>query len=171
MSTEIVQTLVDGLSVGGLYALTALGIGLIFSVMRLGNFAHSEFITVAAYVLFALSGQPLVMSISASVLLAIALAVLTERVGFRPLRNADPATLLISSFTVSMFLQRLMIFLIGSRPKAIDPLPHLGDTHPGDFVPLLPAMRIAPSEPFVSAFARAREANARAEAVDKGARP
>lgn len=125
MSTEIIQTAIDALSVGGLYALTALGIGLIFSVMRLGNFAHSEFITVAAYMLFALSGQPLIMSISASVLVAVALAVLTERIGFRPLRNADPATLLISSFTVSMFLQRLMVFLIGSRPKAIDPLPML----------------------------------------------
>jgi branched-chain amino acid transport system permease protein len=132
MNTEVVQTLVDGLSVGGLYALTALGIGLIFSVMRLGNFAHSEFITVAAYVLFALSGQALIMSISASVLVAVALAVLTERVGFRPIRNADPATLLISSFTVSMFLQRLMVFLIGSRPKAIDPLPMLnGSWHVG----------------------------------------
>lgn len=132
MSTEIIQTVVDALSVGGLYALTALGIGLIFSVMRLGNFAHSEFITVAAYVLFALSGNALVMSIAAAVLVAMVLAVLTERVAFRPLRNADPATLLISSFTVSMFLQRLMVFLIGSRPKALDPLPMLnGSLHVG----------------------------------------
>lgn len=128
MSTEIIQTTVDALSVGGLYALTALGIGLIFSVMRLGNFAHSEFITVGAYVLFALSGHALIMSISAAVLVAMLLAVLTERIGFRPLRSADPATLLISSFTVSMFLQRLMIFLLGSRPKALDPLPMLNDS-------------------------------------------
>lgn len=130
MSTDIIQTMVDALSVGGLYALTALGIGLIFSVMRLGNFAHSEFITVAAYVLFALSGNALIMSIAGAVLVAMVLAVLTERIAFRPLRNADPATLLISSFTVSMFLQRLMIFLIGSRPKALDPLPMLnGSIH------------------------------------------
>lgn len=132
MSTTTIQTLVDALSVGGLYALTALGIGLIFSVMRLGNFAHSEFITVAAYVLFALSGNALIMSISASVLVAVALAVLTERVAFRPLRQADPATMLISSFTVSMFLQKLMIFLFGSRVKTIDPLPMLnGSLHIG----------------------------------------
>lgn len=125
MSTALIQTLVDALSVGGLYALTALGIGLIFSVMRLGNFAHAEFVTVAAYALFALSGNGLVMSIAASVLVAIALAVLTERAAFRPLRNADPATMLISSFTVSMLLQKLMIFVAGSRPKALDPLPML----------------------------------------------
>ena len=132
MSGEIIQTMVDALSVGGLYALTALGIGLIFSVMRLGNFAHSEFVTVAAYVLFALSGHALIMSIAGAVLVAMLLAVLTERIAFRPLRNADPATLLISSFTVSMFLQKLMIFLVGSRPKALDPLPLLnGSIHLG----------------------------------------
>jgi branched-chain amino acid transport system permease protein len=120
-----VQILIDAISVGGLYALTALGIGLIFSVMRLANFAHAEFVTVAAYTLFALSGQPIVMSIAAAVLVAIVLAVLTERIAFRPLRGADSATLLISSFAVSMFLQKLLIFAVGSRPKALDPLPML----------------------------------------------
>lgn len=121
----IIQVLVDAFSLGGLYALTALGIGLIFSVMRLANFAHAEFVTVAAYVLFALSGQPIVIGIAGSVLVTLALAVLTERLAFRPLRNADPATMLISSFSVSMFLQRLLVFLVGSRIKTLDPLPML----------------------------------------------
>ncbi|WP_176038564.1 branched-chain amino acid ABC transporter permease [Brucella tritici] len=125
MKTELVQIFVDAFSVGGLYALTALGIGLIFSVMRLANFAHAEFITVAAYTLFALSGQPLLISIAISLLVVIALAVLTERVAFRPLRKADPATMLISSFAVSMLLQKLLIFTFGSRVKALDPLPML----------------------------------------------
>lgn len=123
--TSFVQILVDGLSVGGLFALTALGIGLIFSVMRLANFAHAEFVTVSAYVLFALSGQGLLMMISGSVLAAIGLAIVTERVAFRPLRRADPATMLIASFAVSMFLQKLLIFAVGSRVKALDPLPML----------------------------------------------
>jgi branched-chain amino acid transport system permease protein len=126
VSAAVLQTVVDACSVGGLYALTALGLGLIFSVMRLGNFAHSEFVTVAAYVLFALSGEPRVMAISAAVLTAMALAVLTERIAFRPFRHADPATMLISSFTVSMLLQRSMVFLFGSRVKTIDPLPMIG---------------------------------------------
>ena len=53
---RLVQTLVDALSVGGLYALTALGIGLIFGVMRLINFAHGELIMIAGYALLALFG-------------------------------------------------------------------------------------------------------------------
>ncbi|MFE0019281.1 branched-chain amino acid ABC transporter permease [Mesorhizobium sp. NPDC059054] len=122
---QFLQIAIDALSVGGLYALTALGIGLVFSVMRLANFAHAEFVTVAAYVLLALSGQPVVMSIAASVLVAIALAVLTERIAFRPIRQADQATMLIASFAVSMLLQRVLVFFLGSRIKAVDPLPVL----------------------------------------------
>lgn len=122
---EFVQILVDALSVGGLYALTALGIGLIFSVMRLANFAHAEFVTIPAYALFALSGQPVMVGIVASVLVAVILAIVTERIAFRPLRNADPATMLIASFAVSMLLQKLLVFSMGSRVKTLDPLPML----------------------------------------------
>lgn len=122
------QILIDAVSVGGLYALTALGIGLIFSVMRLANFAHAELVTVAAYMLFAFSGSPVVIAILVAVAAAVLLALATERIAFRPLRGADSATLLISSFAVSMFLQKLLVFLVGSRPKALDPLPALGRT-------------------------------------------
>lgn len=142
---QFLQIAIDALSVGGLYALTALGIGLVFSVMRLANFAHAEFVTVAAYVLLALSGQPIVMAIAASVLVAIALAVLTERIAFRPIRQADQATMLIASFAVSMLLQRLLVFFLGSRIKAVDPLPVLSQaiTISGAQVNLLKLVTIA----------------------------
>ena len=120
-----VQIVVDALSLGGLYALTALGIGLIFSVMRLANFAHAELVTCAAYALFALSGHPFVMAFASSVVLAMVLAMLTERMAFRPLRAADPTTMMIASFTVSMLIQKLLIFALGSRPKSLDPMPAL----------------------------------------------
>lgn len=123
--TEIIQIVMDSLSLGGLYALTALGIGIVFSVMRLANFAHAELVTCAAYALFALSGHPVVIAIAGAVLVAMALAVLTERLAFRPLRKADPATMLIASFTVSMLLQKIMVFAFGSRVKSIDLLPVL----------------------------------------------
>ena len=123
---HLVQTLVDAVSVGSLYALTALGIGLIFGVMRLINFAHGELITFAAYALLALFGLPVPVMLFGAMVVAVALALITERTAFRPLRNADPTTLLISSFAVSFFLQKLLILVVGSRLKGLDFLPALG---------------------------------------------
>ena len=122
---EALQIGVDAVSLGGLYALTALGIGLIFSVMRLGNLAHAEFVTIPAYALFALSGQPAIVAIGAALLVGVVLALVVERVAFRTLRNADGATMLIASFAVSMLLQKLLVFSAGSRIKTFDPLPAL----------------------------------------------
>jgi branched-chain amino acid transport system permease protein len=123
---RLVQIAVDAVSVGSLYALTALGIGLIFGVMRLINFAHGELITLAAYTLLALYGMPVPVMIFGAVVVAVLIALLTERAAFRPLRNADPTTLLISSFAVSFFLQKLLILVVGSRLKGLDFLPSLG---------------------------------------------
>jgi branched-chain amino acid transport system permease protein len=121
-----IQTLADAISVGGLYALTALGIGLIFGVMRLINFAYGSLIMICGYALLALFGQPLIVMLIAGLLAAVLLALATERAAFRPLRDADPATLLISSFAVSFFLEKTLILVVGSRPKGIDFLPELG---------------------------------------------
>ncbi len=126
MIERSVQTLVDAVSLGSLYALTALGIGLIFGVMRLINFAHGELITVSAYGLLALVGFPIPVMLFGAIAVAIILALVTERAAFRPLRSADPTTLLISSFAVSFFLQKMLILVVGSRLKGIDFLPALG---------------------------------------------
>lgn len=119
------QILFDAASVGGLYALTALGIGLIFGVMRLVNFAHADLITLGGYAILLLFTQSAALAILGASVVAVALALVTERTAFRPLRGADPATLLISSFAVSFFLQKTMIMLIGARPKGVDFLPSL----------------------------------------------
>jgi branched-chain amino acid transport system permease protein len=125
MMERLVQTLVDAVSVGSLYALTALGIGLIFGVMRLINFAHGELITVSAYTLLALVGAPVPLMLFGALVAGVVLALLTERAAFRPLRTADPTTLLISSFAVSFFLQKLLILVVGSRLKGLNFLPSL----------------------------------------------
>lgn len=117
--TEIVQHVIDAISVGSLYALIALGIALVFGVVRVVNFAHGEFIMVGAYLILLSSslGWPLVVAICiAGVAL---LAVISERLVFRPLRFSDPTTLLVGSLAVSIFLQNGAILTEGSRAKGV----------------------------------------------------
>lgn len=131
----LIQHVVDALALGSLYALTALGIGLIFGVMRLINFAHGDFIMVGAFSLVVPSGAatsmllvgawpaPALIATVCAVVIALALA--TERLAFRPLRRADPAVLLITSFALSFFLQHAVIAIHGGRPKSANIWPHL----------------------------------------------
>lgn len=123
----VIQNAIDAISLGAVYALAALGIGLIFSIMRLINFAHGELIMVGGFTLYALAGQPYLVMGLAAVLVAAILALGLERVAFRPLRKANPATLLISSFAVSYLLQHVVLMIFGSRPMGVDFLPQLGD--------------------------------------------
>jgi branched-chain amino acid transport system permease protein len=124
---NVVQNVVDAVSVGSLYALTALGIGLIFGVMRLINFAHSELIMLTGYTLLLFASEPAVVAIIGGLVVAVAAALLTERIAFRPLRGADPTTLLIASFAVSFFIQKTMALTVGSKTKGVDFLPSLGN--------------------------------------------
>jgi len=118
--SQIAQILVDALSVGSLYALSALGIGLIFGIMRLINFAHGEYIALGAYLLMVMGGLWIPLSILLMVIAIAVLAVGTERIAFRPVRNADPTTMLITSFAVSFLLQNVYRLIWGSRPMGFD---------------------------------------------------
>jgi branched-chain amino acid transport system permease protein len=113
----LLQHLIDAVTYGSQYALYALGIALIFGIMGLINFAHGELIMVGAFtiVLIGAPGWPVV--IIATVGIAVVFAMAMERVAFRPLRGASPATLLIASFAVSYALQNLAILIEGSAPQ------------------------------------------------------
>ncbi len=124
----VVQNAIDAVSLGAVYALAALGIGLIFSIMRLINFAHGELIMVGGFVLYSLAGQPLLVMGIAVIIVVTLLALGMERVAFRPLRKANPATLLISSFAVSYLLQHIVLIIFGSRPMGVDFLGVLGES-------------------------------------------
>jgi len=121
----IVQALIDALSIGSIYALTALGIGLIFGIMRLINFAHAEFITVGVYILMLTIalGFPVALFLAAGGVMVLAL--LSERLAFRPVRGADPSTLLVTSFALSYLLQHTLVLMFGARPSGINILPAL----------------------------------------------
>jgi branched-chain amino acid transport system permease protein len=104
----VLQYTLDAISLGSTFALSALGIALIFSLMRLINFAHGELIVGGGYAMWLLASVlhlvwPVAML--GTVLVVAALAIVIERVAFRPLRSANPAILLVSSFAVAFLLQ------------------------------------------------------------------
>jgi branched-chain amino acid transport system permease protein len=119
------QHVIDALTLGSAYALYALGIALIFGIMGLINFAHGELIMVGAFTLVLIGHVAWPVEILATLGIAIVFALAMERVAFRPLRGANPATLLISSFAVSYLLQNLAILIEGSAPKGTSVSPWL----------------------------------------------
>ena len=106
------QAILDAISLGGTYALAALGLGLVFGVLKLVNFAHAELITIAAYIMVITNDLPLVVSFLIAALSATALAVLTELTVYRRLRGTGPAIMLIASFGLSVGLQKSFELII-----------------------------------------------------------
>jgi branched-chain amino acid transport system permease protein len=116
------QSLIDGIGLGAVYAVVGVGIGLVFGVMRLVNLAYGELITAGGYTLAMLSGAPAVVAIIACIAIAAALALLLERIAFRPLRGAAPATMLVATFAVSFLLQNIYLLAFGSRGSTVGTL-------------------------------------------------
>jgi branched-chain amino acid transport system permease protein len=102
-----IQQVVNALSAGSLYALMAVGLALIFSIMRLINFAHGDIMMVAAYlVTFALfAGMPLPAALVTMVLGTIVIGLLMERIAYRPIRGGPEIAMLLTSFAVGQILQ------------------------------------------------------------------
>lgn len=113
------QTIIDAVSSGALYALVGLGLGLVFGVMRLVNFAYGELITVGGYALFVARDLPLLVAIAIAVGATVIAAMVMERLAFRPLRRASPATMLLASFALSFGLQNVFLIIFGARPKGL----------------------------------------------------
>jgi branched-chain amino acid transport system permease protein len=120
--TNAAQDIVNGLGLGGTYALLALGLALVFSILRLINFAYGELMTITGYILFFALGAglatPLVVVLG--ILGAGVASVAMERVVFRPFRNADATTLLLTSFALSVGLQTLFQTSISANAKGVN---------------------------------------------------
>jgi branched-chain amino acid transport system permease protein len=116
----LIQDVINAISLGSFYALSALGIALIFGVMRLINFAHGQLIMVAGYLLVFLvphTGWP--VWIAGVLVVTVVLALAMERIAFRPVRFAEPATLMITSFAVSYMLQNVAILTLTAIPRTV----------------------------------------------------
>ena len=132
-----IQNCVDALSLGSLYALAALGIGLLFGMLRLINFAHGDFITIGAFglivpsrndmAIMAVGSLPVVLLVPAACAIVVAAALLSDRLVFRPLRTASAPTLMVASFSVGYIIQNTILVTYGARPKTIDLWSSLGE--------------------------------------------
>jgi branched-chain amino acid transport system permease protein len=113
------QTLADAVGLGAIYALMAVGIGLVFGVLRLVNFAYGQLVMAGAFALALASqwGWPLWAAIVLCFAVVLALSVAMEHLVFRPLRGHSPAVMLVATFAVAFLLQSIALLWFGSLGK------------------------------------------------------
>jgi len=116
------QQLINAISLGSLYALLALGLAIVYGVLKVLNFAHGSLVAVTGYIMWLVSMElelPFAVAIAAGILGATGVSILTERVAFRPLRGSKYAVMLMSSFAVAIIIENLIRLLIDPRPKGL----------------------------------------------------
>ena len=127
---DFLITLVNGLSLGGIYAMIALGYTMVYGIAKMLNFAHGDIIMVGGYaILVFLSINP-ILAIIFSVIFCIILGILVEKAAYRPLRGASPLAVLITAIGVSYFLQSLAQIIFGASPKYVT-IANLGSVNIG----------------------------------------
>jgi len=113
------RTLADAFALGSIYALMAIGIGLVFGVLRLVNFAYGQLVMAGAFALALASqwGWPVWAGILLCFAVVIVLSLLMDRIVFRPLREQSPAVMLVATFAVAFLLQSIALLWFGSLGK------------------------------------------------------
>ena len=116
---EFLTTIVNGLSLGGIYAMIALGYTMVYGIAKMLNFAHGDIIMVGSYtILLFLAINPIV-AIIVSMIFCMLLGVVVEKTAYKPLRGASPLAVLITAIGVSYLLQSIAQMIFGSAPKFI----------------------------------------------------
>ena len=117
---EFISYLINGISLGSVYAIIALGYTMVYGIARMLNFAHGDIIMVGGFTVFTIvttmGGSP-VVGILASVVVCTVLGVTIERVAYRPLRDASPLAVLITAIGVSYLLQNVALLIFGSNAR------------------------------------------------------
>lgn len=114
------NTLLDGLSLGAVYALIALGYTMVYGIAKMLNFAHGDIIMVGAYAIFStltLNVNPII-AIVVSIVVCTLVGILTERFAYKPLRGASPLAVLITAIGVSNLLQGIAQLIYGSKSRS-----------------------------------------------------
>ena len=117
----ILQFIVDVLSLGSLYALFALGLVLVYGILKLVNFAYGELVLVFGYSMFLLNASPFPWFFMAlvAILMSIFFSIATDYIAFRPVREKSVTAVLITSFAFATLLQNAALLLISARKELI----------------------------------------------------
>ncbi len=115
------SVLFDGLSLGAIYALIALGYTMVYGIAKMLNFAHGDIIMVGAYAVFTtlMSGGNIAMAVTVAVVVCTLSGIVIERVAYRPLRGASPLAVLITAIGVSYFLQSIAQLVFGAKAQSV----------------------------------------------------
>lgn len=119
--STVLSTLFNGLSLGAIYALIALGYTMVYGIAKMLNFAHGDVIMVGAFAIFVTlsNSAPMWVAILAAVVICTILGVVMEKVAYKPLRGASPLAVLITAIGVSYLLQSVAQLVFGSQPKSL----------------------------------------------------
>ncbi len=132
-----IKQLINGIQVGGIYALVALGYTMVYGIIRLINFAHGDFIMVGGYVaVFTVPfliqlGLPAWLCVLGGIAVCVAIGVTTEKVAYKPLRGANSLSALITAIAVSLLLQNTALLILGSSPRPVSTIFQASPVHLG----------------------------------------
>lgn len=120
---SFIQTLINGLQTGSIFALIAIGYTMVYGIAKMINFAHGDIIMVGAYTICVLTMDtkiPVVLAIIITILVCTVVGILTERLAYKPLRKAPSLAVLITAIGVSLFLQSLALIIFGEKQRPFE---------------------------------------------------
>ena len=122
---SFVSYLINGISLGSIYAIIALGYTMVYGIAKMLNFAHGDVIMIGCYVVFTMMsgmGMPALPSVIAATAICTVLGVVIEKIAYKPLRKATPLAVLITAIGVSYLLQNLALLIFGADAKSFVPV-------------------------------------------------
>ena len=130
---EFITMIINGLSIGGTYAMIALGYTMVYGIAKMLNFAHGDIIMAGGYMMYivlAAGGHPL-LGLLAAIAFCVVLGVVIEKLAYKPLRGAASLAVLITAIGMSYLLQSVAQIIFGSSPKILSPLQIVGGVNIG----------------------------------------
>lgn len=134
---KFIQSLANGLNLGSIYALTALGYTMVYGIIRMINFAHGDFIMVGGFTLFYLIpvmlklGLPAWFAVFGAIIVCVFVGVMTEQIAYKPVRGQGSTTALITALGMSLVLENGALVLFGTAPRNVSPMFSLSEVKLG----------------------------------------